>query len=159
MYAEEGQNLDAYVEVTLKDDDRNDPLITDEALEMLGVMTKDEYKKLVELTKQIAEIIKSELAKKNIAAWRQVHAIEITQKYGPASRYKITAHAERLFIWVNLAPCKVQCNCDRYTTQRNRHHQPALFYSFNTISIHITAAMMSTRALSSLGRLSLMVSM
>lgn len=66
MYAKEGQELDAYVEVTLKDDDRNDPLITDEALEMLGVMTKDEYKKLVELTKQIAEIIKSELAKKNI---------------------------------------------------------------------------------------------
>ena len=66
MYAKEGQELDAYVEVTLKDDDRNDPLITDEALEMLGIMTKDEYKKLVELTKEIAEIIKAELAKKNI---------------------------------------------------------------------------------------------
>ena len=39
MYCEEGQVLDGYVEVTLKDDDRNDPLITDEALEMLGIMT------------------------------------------------------------------------------------------------------------------------
>lgn len=66
MYAKDGQALDAYVEVTLKDDDRNDPLITDEALEMLGIMTKDEYKKLVELTKKIAKIIKAELAKKNI---------------------------------------------------------------------------------------------
>ena len=66
MYALEGQELDAYVEVTLKDDDRNDPLITDEALEMLGVMTKDEYKKLVELTKKIAQVVKDELAKKNI---------------------------------------------------------------------------------------------
>ena len=35
MYAKEGQPLDAYVEVTLKDDLRNDPLITDEGLEML----------------------------------------------------------------------------------------------------------------------------
>lgn len=52
MYAKEGQELDAYVEVTLKDDDRNDPLITDEALEMLGIMTKDEYKTLTDLTKK-----------------------------------------------------------------------------------------------------------
>jgi phosphoribosylaminoimidazole-succinocarboxamide synthase len=66
MYASEGQELDAYVEVTLKDDDRNDPLITDEALEMLGVMTKVEYTKLVELTKKITKVIKDELAKKDI---------------------------------------------------------------------------------------------
>ena len=34
-YAEDGQPLDAFVEVTLKDDDRNDPPITADALEML----------------------------------------------------------------------------------------------------------------------------
>ena len=39
-YAADGQKLDAYVEVTLKDDDRNDPLITEEALDMLGIMTR-----------------------------------------------------------------------------------------------------------------------
>lgn len=66
MYASEGQELDAYVEVTLKDDDRNDPLITDEALEMLEIMTKSEYRELVELTRKIAEVIKDELVKKNI---------------------------------------------------------------------------------------------
>lgn len=66
MYATEGQELDAYVEVTLKDDDRNDPLITDEGLEMLGVMTKKEYKSVVELTKKIAKVVKDELGKKNI---------------------------------------------------------------------------------------------
>lgn len=66
MYAVEGQDLDAYVEVTLKDDDRNDPLITDEALEMLGIMTKDEYNTLTKLTKKIAEVVKDELAKKNM---------------------------------------------------------------------------------------------
>lgn len=65
-YAREGQSLDAYVEVTLKDDDRNDPLITDEALEMLGIMTKEEYKILTDLTKKIGSVIKDELAKKDL---------------------------------------------------------------------------------------------
>ncbi len=66
MYADEGQKLDAYVEVTLKDDDKNDPLITDEALEMLHIMTKEEYKVLVELTKDIGAVVKEELQKKDL---------------------------------------------------------------------------------------------
>ncbi|MGM0396682.1 MAG: phosphoribosylaminoimidazolesuccinocarboxamide synthase [Bacillota bacterium] len=66
MYVEEGQKLDAYVEVTLKDDERNDPLITDEALEMLGIMTKEEYRVLVELTKEIGAVVKEELDKKGL---------------------------------------------------------------------------------------------
>lgn len=66
LYATEGQDLDAYVEVTLKDDKREDPLITDEALEMLDIMTKEEYKILVDLTRNICTIIKDELAKKDI---------------------------------------------------------------------------------------------
>lgn len=66
LYANEGQVLDAYVEVTLKDDEREDPLITDEAMEMLGIMTKEEYKTLVDLTKKIGKVIKDELAKKDI---------------------------------------------------------------------------------------------
>lgn len=66
MYVTEGQALDAYVEVTLKDDDRNDPLITDEGLEMLGIMTKEEYKILTDLTKEIGQVVKDELAKKDM---------------------------------------------------------------------------------------------
>ncbi|NLL81022.1 MAG: phosphoribosylaminoimidazolesuccinocarboxamide synthase [Tissierellia bacterium] len=66
LYAKEGQELDAYVEVTLKDDLRNDPLITDEALEMLNIMTKEEYKVLVDLTKKIGSIVKEELCKKGL---------------------------------------------------------------------------------------------
>lgn len=65
-YCGEGDHLDAYVEVTLKDDDRNDPLITDEALDMLGIMTKDEYQTLVQLTRKIGAIVKEELAKKDL---------------------------------------------------------------------------------------------
>ncbi|TJX15865.1 phosphoribosylaminoimidazolesuccinocarboxamide synthase [Tissierella creatinini] len=65
-YISEGHPLDAYVEVTLKDDNRNDPLITDEALEMLGIMTKEEYKTLSDLTKKIGCVVKDELSKKGL---------------------------------------------------------------------------------------------
>ena len=66
MYAEEGQALDAFVEVTLKDDDREDPPITMDALDMLGILTKDEYATLKDLTKEISGIIKEELGKKGM---------------------------------------------------------------------------------------------
>lgn len=66
MYAEEGQQLDAFVEFTLKDDKRQDPPITEDALVMLEILSSDEYRTLKELTKKISEIIKEELAKKDI---------------------------------------------------------------------------------------------
>lgn len=66
MYAKEGQPLDAFVEVTLKDDERQDPPISEDALHMLGILSSDEYKVLKALTQQIASIVKSVLEKKGI---------------------------------------------------------------------------------------------
>jgi phosphoribosylaminoimidazole-succinocarboxamide synthase len=66
LYAQEGQPLDAFVEVTLKDDDREDPPISEDALAMLGILSKDEYQVLKALTQQIANVVKEELAKKDI---------------------------------------------------------------------------------------------
>jgi phosphoribosylaminoimidazole-succinocarboxamide synthase len=66
LYAEEGQSLDAFVEVTIKDDDREDPPISEDALDMLGILTKEEYKTLKALTQQIGNVVKEELAKKGI---------------------------------------------------------------------------------------------
>lgn len=65
-YAKDGQPLDALVEITLKDDERNDPLITEDALEMLGILPKQEYKILKDLTKRISGVIQSELAQKGL---------------------------------------------------------------------------------------------
>jgi phosphoribosylaminoimidazole-succinocarboxamide synthase len=65
-YAQEGQTLDAYVEVTLKDDEREDPLINKSALDKLGILTAEEYDVLEQLTKNISCIVKDELAKKGI---------------------------------------------------------------------------------------------
>lgn len=65
-YAEEGQYLEAFVEVTLKDDERLDPPISEDALHMLGILTKEEYHVLKELTQKIAQVVKQELAKKDV---------------------------------------------------------------------------------------------
>ena len=40
--------------------------ISEDALDMLGILSKDEYKVLKNLTQQIANVVKEELAKKDI---------------------------------------------------------------------------------------------
>lgn len=66
LYAQDGDDLDGYIEITLKDDERNDPLITKEGLEALNIMTKEEHDIIVDLTKEICTFIKDELSKKDI---------------------------------------------------------------------------------------------
>ena len=63
-YCTNGQDLDYLVETTLKDDQRGDPPITKDQLEMLGILTANEYEILKYLTKKITKIISEELAKK-----------------------------------------------------------------------------------------------
>jgi len=65
-YAAQGQELGGLVEVTLKDDDREDPLINRDALEILGVMTGSEYDILKEQTKKISAVIKDAIAEKGM---------------------------------------------------------------------------------------------
>lgn len=66
MYVDEGQKLDAFVEITLKDDDRQDPPISEDALDMLGILSKKEYSVLKDLTQKIGTVIQEELYKKDI---------------------------------------------------------------------------------------------
>lgn len=66
LYAEEGQELDGFVEVTLKDDERNDPPIHEDALVMLDLLNADEFRLLKKFTQEIGAIVKDELAKKGI---------------------------------------------------------------------------------------------
>ena len=65
-YVKEGQPLDAFVEVTIKDDARQDPPISEDALVMLGILDREEYATLKDLTIKIAGIVKDVLAKKGI---------------------------------------------------------------------------------------------
>ncbi len=66
QYVSEGQPLDAFVEVTLKDDDKGDPPITKDALDMLGILSAEEYETLKSLTQKISTIIKDVLSEKGL---------------------------------------------------------------------------------------------
>ncbi|MCE4957374.1 phosphoribosylaminoimidazolesuccinocarboxamide synthase [Macrococcoides caseolyticum] len=65
-YIEEGAPLNAYVEMTLKDDARQDPLINKAGLEALNILKQGEYDEIASLTVKISNIIKEELAKKDL---------------------------------------------------------------------------------------------
>ncbi|AXY24811.1 phosphoribosylaminoimidazolesuccinocarboxamide synthase [Suicoccus acidiformans] len=65
-YIEEGAPLDTYMEVTLKDDERGDPFISQDALDQLGILSKEDYETLESLNAQIADFIQAELATKGL---------------------------------------------------------------------------------------------
>ncbi|WP_412520516.1 phosphoribosylaminoimidazolesuccinocarboxamide synthase [Staphylococcus simulans] len=65
-YIEEGAPLNGYVEMTLKDDERQDPLINKAGLEALNILKPGEYDEIAELTVKISDIIKEELASKGL---------------------------------------------------------------------------------------------
>ncbi len=60
-YIEDGQPLDAYVEMTLKDDLREDPLITSQGLEILNIMNLETYNLITKMTRSICKLIQEEL--------------------------------------------------------------------------------------------------
>jgi phosphoribosylaminoimidazole-succinocarboxamide synthase len=66
LYAAEGQPLDALVEITLKDDGRNDPVITRDALEALGILTGEEHDTVKKMAQNISGLIKDDLAGKGL---------------------------------------------------------------------------------------------
>ena len=65
-YVKSGDILPDVVEITLKDDERGDPLINKEALAALNILKPAEYDVLSEMAKKICRIIRDELAKKNM---------------------------------------------------------------------------------------------
>lgn len=65
-YIREGEKLDAFVEVTLKDDERGDPPISKDALAMLDLLSTEEYETIKALTVKIAKEVKKQLAKKDL---------------------------------------------------------------------------------------------
>ena len=55
----ENQVLDYLVEITLKDDDRGDPLLNDDSVQ-LKLMTKEEVEEAKMLTKKITQLVQKE---------------------------------------------------------------------------------------------------
>lgn len=65
-YIEEGADLPAYVEITLKDDERGDPLITKDALVALGILQAAQYDAIKAMTQEITALVAAELREKGL---------------------------------------------------------------------------------------------
>lgn len=66
-YMEDGTRIEGgYVETTLKDDEKGDPLVTKDALAVLGVMTPEMYDSMKEQTLAITKVVADDLAAKGM---------------------------------------------------------------------------------------------
>ena len=69
-YIEDGTVFEnGYVETTLKDDEKGDPLITSEGLEALGIMSMEMFQQMKEQTLNITNIVAEDLAKMGLELW------------------------------------------------------------------------------------------
>jgi len=68
-YIEEGSDLPAYVEMTFKNDEKGDPLVTKDALAALGVMTEAQYDAVKEMTQKITQIVADDLKEKGLVLY------------------------------------------------------------------------------------------
>ena len=76
---ESGTPLPSYVETTLKDDEKGDPLITKDALVAIGVMTDEQYESLKAQTQKITQIVADDLAEKGL----ELYDIKFEFGYAP----------------------------------------------------------------------------
>lgn len=66
-YMEDGTRIEGgYVETTFKDDEKGDPLVTKDALAVLGVMTPEMYDSMKEQTLAITKVVADDLAEKGM---------------------------------------------------------------------------------------------
>ena len=76
---ESGTKLPSYVETTLKDDEKGDPLITKDALVAIGVMTEQQYEDLKDMTQKITKIVADDLKEKGM----ELYDIKFEFGYAP----------------------------------------------------------------------------
>ena len=68
-YIEEGADLPAYVEMTFKNDEKGDPLVTKEGLIALGVMSDAQYEDMKVMTQKITDIVAKDLLEKGLVLY------------------------------------------------------------------------------------------
>ena len=68
-YIEEGADLPAYVEMTFKNDEKGDPLVTKDGLQVLGVMTGEQYDTIKDMTQKITQIVADEMLKRGLVLY------------------------------------------------------------------------------------------
>jgi len=65
-YVKSGADLNYFVEATLKDDERGDPPVTQEALALLGILSAEDYETCRKRTRQITKLVAADLAAKGV---------------------------------------------------------------------------------------------
>ncbi len=65
-YIEEGADLPDYVELTFKNDEKGDPLVTKDGVVALGVMTEKQYDDIKAMTQKITRIVADDLKEKDL---------------------------------------------------------------------------------------------
>ncbi len=65
-YCTLGQDLPAYVEMTFKNDEKGDPLVTKDGLVDLGVMSAEQYDAVKDMTQKITAIVADDLKEKGL---------------------------------------------------------------------------------------------
>ncbi|MCR4934854.1 MAG: phosphoribosylaminoimidazolesuccinocarboxamide synthase [Oscillospiraceae bacterium] len=68
-YIEEGADLPAYVEMTFKNDEKGDPLVTKDGLIVLGIMSGEQYDAIRTQTQRITQIVADDLAEKGLTLY------------------------------------------------------------------------------------------
>ena len=68
-YIQEGAELPAYVETTFKNDALGDPLVTQDGLVALGIMTEKQYDDIKSMTQQITQIVADDLKEKGLVLY------------------------------------------------------------------------------------------
>lgn len=68
-YIEEGADLPDYVEMTFKNDEKGDPLVTKDGLIILGVMSGSQYDDIKEMTQKITRIVADDLKEKGLVLY------------------------------------------------------------------------------------------
>ena len=68
-YIESGADLPAYVEMTFKNDEKGDPLVTKDGLIVLGVMTGEQYDEIKRMTQQITQIVADEMKARGLVLY------------------------------------------------------------------------------------------
>ncbi len=68
-YIEPGADLPAYVEMTFKNDEKGDPLVTRDGLIVLGIMTGEQYDAIKEMTRTITQVVADDLLEKGLVLY------------------------------------------------------------------------------------------
>ena len=68
-YIEEGADLPEYVEMTFKNDEKEDPLVTKDGLAVLGIMTEKQYDDIKAMTQQVTRIVADDMKEKGLVLY------------------------------------------------------------------------------------------